>query len=65
VLGGDCNVRTPAAPGFAPLGGHGVDHLLGHRLRAAGPPQIPDRGALSDHAPVIVTVLAHEEAARG
>ena len=57
LLGGDFNVRAPRAPGFEPLGGHGVDHALGHRLVAAGPPELPERGALSDHAPVIVTVL--------
>ena len=57
LLGGDFNVREPAAPGFEALGGQGVDHVLGHELRAAGPPEIPDRGHLSDHAPVIVTVL--------
>jgi endonuclease/exonuclease/phosphatase family metal-dependent hydrolase len=57
LLGGDFNVRVPAADGFAPLGGHGVDHLLGHGLRAEGPPVTPDRGALSDHAPVLVGVV--------
>lgn len=57
VLGGDFNVRAPAAPGFAALGGHGVDHVLGHDLDAAGPLELPDRGELSDHAPVVVTVM--------
>jgi endonuclease/exonuclease/phosphatase family metal-dependent hydrolase len=56
LLGGDLNVRAPAAPGFALIGGHGVDHVLGHRLRAAGPAEVPQRGRLSDHAPVIVDV---------
>ncbi len=60
LLGGDLNVRAPAAAGFAPLGGHGVDHVLGHRLRAGGPSLIPDRGPLSDHAPVIV-VVTHDD----
>ena len=63
LLGGDFNVREPAATGFAALGGHGVDHVLGHGLRAAGPPELPDRGLLSDHAPVIVTVLPQPPAA--
>ncbi len=57
LLGGDFNVREPAARGFALLAGHGVDHVLGHDLVAAGPPELPDRGCLSDHAPVIVTVV--------
>ncbi len=56
LLGGDFNVRAPAAAGWQPIGGHGVDHVLGHRLRAAGPRQLPDRGWLSDHAAVIVVV---------
>jgi len=56
LLGGDFNVRAPAATGFHHLGGHGVDHVLGHGMRAAGPTVIPERGPLSDHAPVIVLV---------
>ena len=56
LLGGDFNVRAAAATGFEPLGGHGVDHVLGHRLRAAGPPEVLPRGRLSDHAPVVVVV---------
>jgi endonuclease/exonuclease/phosphatase family metal-dependent hydrolase len=59
LLGGDFNVREPGAPGFERLGGHGVDHVLGHGLRAGSPVELPDRGALSDHAAVIVTVLRH------
>ena len=57
LLGGDFNVRAPAAQGFSHLGGRGVDHVLGHGLRAAGPAVTPDRGSLSDHAPVIVPVV--------
>ena len=50
-----------AAAGFESLGGQGVDHVLGHDLRAAGAAATPDRGALSDHAPVIVAVVASRE----
>ena len=57
VLGGDFNVRAPAAAGFEPLGGRGVDHLLGRHVRAAAPATVPDRGTLSDHAPVTVCVV--------
>ena len=63
LLGGDFNVRAPAAPGFEWLGGHGVDHLLGHGLQASGPTEPLDHGELSDHAPVLVTVLARGRAA--
>ena len=35
----------------------GVDHILGHGLAATGPIEVPERSELSDHAPVIVTVL--------
>ena len=65
LLGGDFNVRAPAAPGFELLGGHGVDHVLGHGLAAAGAAEVPDRGALSDHAPVIVTVVRREPRGAG
>ena len=58
LLGGDFNVRAPAATGFAPLGGHGVDHVLGRGFAAAGRPQLPDRGDLSDHPAVLLHVLA-------
>jgi len=56
LLGGDFNVREPIADGFVRLGGRGVDHLLGHGMTVAGPAEVPDRGALSDHAAVIVEV---------
>ena len=56
VLGGDLNVQVPIAPGLQHLGGHKVDHLLGRDVAADGSAETPDRGALSDHAPVIVTL---------
>jgi endonuclease/exonuclease/phosphatase family metal-dependent hydrolase len=65
VLGGDFNIRTPRAPGFEVLGGGGVDYVLGHGFVAAGPPETPARGPLSDHAAVIVPVVRREAAARG
>lgn len=58
VLGGDCNVRRPVAPGLAHAGGHGVDHVFAAGWRAAGPAELLDRGPLSDHAPVRVTLEA-------
>jgi endonuclease/exonuclease/phosphatase family metal-dependent hydrolase len=58
LLGGDLNVPDPVAAGFEHLAGHGVDHLLGRGLRTVGAPEIPDRGHLSDHAPLIATLPA-------
>jgi endonuclease/exonuclease/phosphatase family metal-dependent hydrolase len=57
LLGGDFNVRHPNAPGFEHLGGAGVDHVLGHRVAARGTTRVLDHGALSDHAPVLVSAL--------
>ena len=57
ILGGDFNVRAPAAAGFEHLGGAGVDHVLGHRVVAGAPARVLDRGSLSDHAPVLVEAL--------
>jgi endonuclease/exonuclease/phosphatase family metal-dependent hydrolase len=65
LLGGDFNVQAPRADGFEVLGGHGVDHILGHDFAAAGPAEVPPRGALSDHAPVIVTVVQRKPAREG
>src|SRR3954468_23786836 len=56
VLGGDFNVRGPSAAGFTVAGGHGVDHVLVRHLQAVGRAHVIERGSLSDHAPVLVTV---------
>jgi len=58
VLGGDFNVRDPAARDLQALGGRGVDHVLGRGWVAAAPTELPEHGPLSDHAPVIVTLTA-------
>jgi len=65
VLGGDFNVRAPGAPGLQPLGGRGVDHVLGRGWAAVAPTELPEHGRLSDHAPVIVTLTALGRAAGG
>ncbi len=66
LLGGDFNVREPRAPGFVWLAGHGVDHVLGHDVAAGDDhAQVLDRGELSDHAPVLVTVVPHRPARSG
>jgi endonuclease/exonuclease/phosphatase family metal-dependent hydrolase len=59
VLGGDLNQRHPSAEGFAVAGGHGVDHVLVRGLEAEGRVQTPERGPLSDHAPVSIAVRRH------
>lgn len=56
VLGGDFNVRSLYLPGFAHAGGNRVDHLFAAGLRPAAPRSVLDRGHLSDHAPVLVTL---------
>jgi len=56
VLGGDLNVRDPRVAGFVEAGGHDVDFVFarGFALDATGTEL--DRGALSDHAPVLATL---------
>jgi endonuclease/exonuclease/phosphatase family metal-dependent hydrolase len=56
VLGGDLNVRDPDVPGLAHAGAGGVDHVYAHGLVAVAPAELLDRGTLSDHAPVRVTL---------
>jgi len=55
VLGGDANTTHPVAPGFAHLGGHHIDHVLGRNRRRVGAERL-DAGPLSDHVPVVVEV---------
>jgi endonuclease/exonuclease/phosphatase family metal-dependent hydrolase len=54
ILGGDFNVRDPAAPGFAYAGGDGVDHVLVGDDAAHATTQVLDAGPLSDHLPLAV-----------
>jgi endonuclease/exonuclease/phosphatase family metal-dependent hydrolase len=56
ALGGDFNVRTLSLDGLACAGGHDVDFLFTRGLTTAGPPEVLDRGRLSDHAPVAFTL---------
>jgi|SRR5579884_632309 len=57
VLGGDFNVRAPVLAGFERAGGRGVDQVYVRGL-AAGETVVLERGSLSDHAPVVVSVSA-------
>jgi endonuclease/exonuclease/phosphatase family metal-dependent hydrolase len=57
IFGGDVNLkRPPAFPGLVHLGGNHVDHLFSDGRPAAGKRQVLDRGTLSDHPPVAVTL---------
>lgn len=55
VLGGDFNVEQPPMPGFAHAGHSRIDHIYTRRL-APVREEILDRGTLSDHAPLLVTL---------
>ncbi len=56
VLGGDFNIRHPILDGFEYAGGHSVDHVLARGLAPVGQAEVLERGRLSDHAPVLVTI---------
>lgn len=56
VLGGDFNVRGLALAGLTAAANHDVDYIFVAGLEAVGDAQVLDRGALSDHSPVAVTL---------
>jgi endonuclease/exonuclease/phosphatase family metal-dependent hydrolase len=56
ILGGDFNVRSLSLDRFSHSGGNDVDHVFVSGLAPAGAFEVLDRGRLSDHAPVAVTV---------
>jgi endonuclease/exonuclease/phosphatase family metal-dependent hydrolase len=57
VLGGDLNLRRPSLPGVQHAAARDVDHiLLGAGVDAVGDREALDRGALSDHPPLALTV---------
>ena len=56
VFGGDFNIRRVSVDGFAHAGGHEVDHVLVRGLSAVSGATVLERGHLSDHAPVAVTL---------
>jgi Endonuclease/Exonuclease/phosphatase family len=56
ILGGDANVRTPRFPGLEHVGGRKVDHVMGRGFEAVGVTEVLERGTLSDHAPLRVTL---------
>jgi endonuclease/exonuclease/phosphatase family metal-dependent hydrolase len=64
VLGGDFNLDAPSVPGFRHAGGDDVDHLYVRDLHAITA-IVLERGHLSDHAPVVVTVTPAQVPAAG
>ena len=66
VLGGDFNVRSLSLDGYEHVAGHHVDHVYVHGI--TGDPATAgtlERGELSDHDPVAVTVEAVRPSSRG
>lgn len=57
VLGGDFNVRGLSLAGLTFAGGYDVDFVFASGLARAGDVDVLDRGPLSDHAPVAVTLV--------
>jgi endonuclease/exonuclease/phosphatase family metal-dependent hydrolase len=57
ILGGDFNVREPQLPGLTRAGGHGVDQVYAGNGLSGAMTAVLDRGRLSDHAPVLVSVV--------
>ena len=57
VFGGDFNLRAPKVEGLRSVADSDVDHILiGKRLQVVEPAQTLDRGTLSDHLPLAVTL---------
>ena len=56
VFGGDVNLTHPNLAGLLHVAGNHVDHLFTDGRPAAGKAQVLDRGVLSDHPPVAVTL---------
>jgi endonuclease/exonuclease/phosphatase family metal-dependent hydrolase len=56
LFGGDVNIKRPALPGMVRIAGNHVDHLFIEEGRRGRDAEVLERGGLSDHAPVAVTV---------
>jgi endonuclease/exonuclease/phosphatase family metal-dependent hydrolase len=58
AVGGDFNLRFPAFPGLRHVAARDVDHLfVADGVRAEAGYAVLERGALSDHSPLAVTVV--------
>jgi endonuclease/exonuclease/phosphatase family metal-dependent hydrolase len=58
VLGGDFNIRGLTLDAFACAAAHDVDYVFVRGLRAVSDAEVLDRGRLSDHEPLAVTIAA-------
>ncbi len=56
VLGGDFNVRGLKLAGMRRAAAHDVDYVFVSGVEVEGRPEVIERGTLSDHAPVAVTL---------
>lgn len=56
ALGGDFNIHNLELPGMVHAAGSGPDHVFVTGLRPLGVGEVLERGRLSDHAPVAVTL---------
>ncbi len=56
LLGGDFNLRGLSLEGFEAAACHDVDYIFTSGFKALGAQQLLERGALSDHAPIAVTL---------
>jgi endonuclease/exonuclease/phosphatase family metal-dependent hydrolase len=56
LFGGDVNLKHPEFPGLHHVAGNHVDHLFTDGRAAVDRGQVLDRGTLSDHPPVAVTL---------
>ena len=55
LIGGDFNLRSPSHPEMTRAKGPYLDHVLARGFEA-GRVQVPERGTLSDHPPVLVSL---------
>jgi endonuclease/exonuclease/phosphatase (EEP) superfamily protein YafD len=58
ILGGDFNLRAPEFDGMTRIASRDVDHLFVAGLQPAGEAAVLDRGALSDHPPLVASTTA-------
>lgn len=56
VLGGDFNIHSLSLTGLVHAGGHDADHVFVAGIQPVGSGEVLDRGRLSDHAPVAVSL---------